>query len=91
MKACLGQAQVSVEDVSGGPRSAPTAAMNSARNCCFHSPRRLARIPSKELASPISRPRLAFIAVYAKIGVSARGAAAMFAMRHGLLDTRIDL
>jgi HD-GYP domain-containing protein (c-di-GMP phosphodiesterase class II) len=29
--------------------------------------------------------------VYAKIGVSARGAAAMFAMRHGLLDTRIDV
>jgi HD-GYP domain-containing protein (c-di-GMP phosphodiesterase class II) len=29
--------------------------------------------------------------VYAKIGVSARGAAAMFAMRHGLLDTRIDI
>jgi HD-GYP domain-containing protein (c-di-GMP phosphodiesterase class II) len=28
--------------------------------------------------------------VYAKIGVSARGAAAMFAMRHGLVDTRID-
>lgn len=29
--------------------------------------------------------------VYAKIGVSSRGAAAMFAMRHGLLDTRIDV
>jgi DNA-binding CsgD family transcriptional regulator len=29
--------------------------------------------------------------VYAKIGVSARGAAAMFAMRHGLVDTRIDV
>jgi HD-GYP domain-containing protein (c-di-GMP phosphodiesterase class II) len=27
---------------------------------------------------------------YAKIGVSARGAAAMFAMRHGLVDSRID-
>jgi HD-GYP domain-containing protein (c-di-GMP phosphodiesterase class II) len=28
--------------------------------------------------------------VYAKIGVSARGAAAMFAMRHGLIDSRAD-
>jgi HD-GYP domain-containing protein (c-di-GMP phosphodiesterase class II) len=28
--------------------------------------------------------------VYAKIGVSARGAAAMFAMRHGLVDPRVD-
>jgi HD-GYP domain-containing protein (c-di-GMP phosphodiesterase class II) len=28
--------------------------------------------------------------VYAKIGVSARGAAAMFAMRHGLVDSRAD-
>jgi HD-GYP domain-containing protein (c-di-GMP phosphodiesterase class II) len=29
--------------------------------------------------------------VYVKIGVSSRGAAAMFAMRHGLVDTRIDM
>ena len=28
--------------------------------------------------------------VYAKIGVSTRGAAAMFAMRHGLADSRAD-
>jgi DNA-binding CsgD family transcriptional regulator len=28
--------------------------------------------------------------VYAKIGVSARGAAALFAMRHGLVDSRAD-
>jgi DNA-binding NarL/FixJ family response regulator len=28
--------------------------------------------------------------VYAKIGVSTRGAAAMFAMRHGLVDFRAD-
>ena len=28
--------------------------------------------------------------VYAKIGVSTRGAAAMFAMRHGLSDSRAD-
>jgi DNA-binding CsgD family transcriptional regulator len=27
--------------------------------------------------------------VYAKIGVSARGSAAMFAMRHGLVNSRI--
>jgi len=50
-------------------------------------------LPNKEIAARLSvsvrTVRSHVEHVYAKIGVSARGAAAMFAMRHGLVDSRI--